>query len=56
MSAVASGLRWFGSLLVSAAEELEAPSPESPVPHDLGVEVEEDLRRMRERIQGRFHY
>ena len=57
MSAVASGLRWFGALLVSAADEIEAPGRDAFArPRETGIEVEEDLRRMRERIQGRYLY
>jgi hypothetical protein len=51
MSAVASGLRWFGTLLVNAAEEIEAPRADAlAAPQEYAVEVEEDLRRMRERV------
>ena len=56
MSAMSSGLRWFGTLLVDAADVLEAPAPEPPAAADRGFEVEEEIRRMRERIQGRHHY
>ena len=55
MSAMSNGLRWFGMLLVDAAEVLEAPAPE-PWRPDPGREVEEELRRMRERVQGRLLY
>jgi len=57
VSAMSNGLRWFGTLLVDAADVLELPAPEpAAAPFDRGVEVEEELRRMRERIQGRYHY
>ena len=57
MSAMSNGLRWFGTLLVDAADVLEVPAPERAADKvERGLEVEEELRRMRERIQGRYHY
>ena len=57
MSAFSGSLRWFGMLLVDTANGLERPAPEPPAaPEDRGVEVEEELRRMRNRIQGRSCY
>jgi hypothetical protein len=56
MSAMSEGLRWFGALLADTADLLEVPSPE-PAPRESGhPEVDEELRRMRERIQGRHLY
>ena len=55
MSAVASGLRWVGTLLVDTADELERPVEMLSPPADPAVEVEEELRRMRERVQGRYY-
>jgi hypothetical protein len=57
MSAMSAGLRWFGTLLVDAADVLEVPAPERAADKvERGLEVEEELRRMRSRIQGRYHY
>ena len=56
MSAMSNGLRWFGALLADTADLLEVPAPE-PAPRDSGsYEIDEELRRMRERIQGRHLY
>ena len=55
MSALSNGLRWFGLLLRDTADRFEAPAVE-PAPREAGYEVEEELRRMRERIQGRHLY
>ena len=56
MSAMSEGLRWFGTLLADTADLLEAPRPEPARRESAGDEVEEDLRRIRERIQGRMLY
>ena len=55
MSAMSNGLRWFGTLLADTADLLEAPTRE-PMPREPAHDVDEELRRMRERIQGRFLY
>ena len=55
MNAVASGLRWVGTFLVNTADELERPAETLSPPTDPAVEVEEDLRRMRDRVQGRYY-
>jgi hypothetical protein len=56
MSAMSNGLRWFGALLADTADLLEAPALE-PAPREAThCEVDEELRRMRERIQGRLYY
>lgn len=56
MSAFADGLRWFGALLLDTANGLDRPAPEraSPPEHSP-LEVDEELRRMRERVQGRYY-
>ena len=55
MSALSNGLRWFGTLLNDTADLFETPTPE-PSPREASHEIDEELRRMRERIQGRHLY